>query len=305
MADPVRGRSRRFSPDERRRRRYPRCPEAFCSGCFVLDARRNSPTNLRAQHRRWALTLAPIVLAAVLGLWQLIVTLGDYPTFLLPTPGRVWQRLAQVWRDGTLLMHTLVTLREVLGGLALGLTVAVLLGYALAKSPLLETILSPYLVASQAIPIVALAPLLVIWFGPGSLSKVLVCALTLFFPVLVNTVVGVRSVDVELRELLRSLEATPAQVVRYLELPAALPVLFGGLKVGATLSVIGAVVSEFVSSDRGLGFLVNLARGLFDTPLMFVALFTLMAMALGLYGCVSLIESLVLRWRVPRRQSPL
>jgi NitT/TauT family transport system permease protein len=270
-----------------------------------LDARRNSPTNLRAQHRRWALTLAPIVLAAVLGLWQLIVTLGDYPTFLLPTPGRVWQRLAQVWRDGTLLMHTLVTLREVLGGLALGLTVAVLLGYALAKSPLLETILSPYLVASQAIPIVALAPLLVIWFGPGSLSKVLVCALTLFFPVLVNTVVGVRSVDVELRELLRSLEATPAQVVRYLELPAALPVLFGGLKVGATLSVIGAVVSEFVSSDRGLGFLVNLARGLFDTPLMFVALFTLMAMALGLYGCVSLIESLVLRWRVPRRQSPL
>jgi len=247
----------------------------------------------------------PIVLTALLGLWRLIVALGDYPAFLLPTPGLVWRRFLVVLADGTLARHTLVTLGEVLGGLALGLSVAVLLGYALAKSPLLERILSPYLVASQAIPIVALAPLLVIWFGAGSLSKVLVCALTLFFPVLVNTVVGIRGVDHDLRDLLRSFEATPGQVVRYLELPAALPVLFGGLKVGATLSVIGAVVSEFVSSDRGLGFLVNLARGLFDTPLMFVALFTLMAIALGLYGLVALIESLVLRWRAPRSREEL
>lgn len=259
--------------------------------------------NLRERRptgQAWVRVLTPLILLLVLGIWQLIVVLGDYPPFLLPTPGRVGVRFVETVRDGTLLWHTLVTLREVLGGLALGLSVAILLGYALAKSPLLESILSPYLVASQAIPIVALAPLLVIWFGPGSLSKVLVCALTLFFPVLVNTIVGVRGVDRELRDLLRSLEATPWQVVRYLELPASLPVLFGGLKVGATLSVIGAVVSEFVSSDRGLGFLVNLARGLFDTPLMFVALFTLMAIALALYGVVTLLESWVLRWQKPR-----
>jgi len=198
-------------------------PRGVLLGVFFVDTRHNSQARQQARHRRWALTLAPIVLLSVLGLWRLVVAVGDYPAFLLPTPARVWLRFTQVWRDGTLLMHTLVTLREVLGGLALGLTVAVLLGYALAKSPLLETILSPYLVASQAIPIVALAPLLVIWFGPGSASKVLVCALTLFFPVLVNTIVGVRSVDAELHDLLRSLEATPAQVVRYLELPAALP----------------------------------------------------------------------------------
>ena len=247
----------------------------------------------------------PVVLIALLGLWQLIVVLGDYPAFLLPTPGLVWRRFLVVLADGTLLRHTWVTLGEVFGGLALGLTVALVLGYALAKSRLLERMLSPYLVASQAIPIVALAPLLVIWFGAGSLSKVLVCALTLFFPVLVNTVVGVRSVDRELRDLMRSLQATRWQVLRYLELPAALPVLFGGLKVGVTLSVIGAVVGEFVGADRGLGFLVNLARGLFDTPLMFVALFTLMVIALALYGCVSAVESLVLRWRVPRSREEL
>jgi NitT/TauT family transport system permease protein len=154
-------------------------------------------------------------------------------------------------------------------------------------------------VASQAVPIVALAPLLVIWFGAGSLSKVLVCALTLFFPVLINTVVGVRSVDVELRDLMRSLQASRWQVFALLELPAALPVLFGGLKVGVTLSVIGAVVGEFVGADRGLGFLVNLARGLFDTPLMFVALFTLMAIALALYLIVAVLEGWLLKWRWP------
>lgn len=237
------------------------------------------------------------MLVAMLGAWHGLVTWQQYPAFLLPTPGRVAQRFGQALADGSLLGHVVVTLQEVAGGLILGLSVAVLLGYLLAKSRLLERILSPYLVASQAIPIVALAPLLVIWFGAGQLSKVLVCALTLFFPVLINTIVGIRNVDAELRELMRSLRATRWQTFAYLELPAALPVLFGGLKVGVTLSVIGAVVSEFVGSDRGLGFLVNLARGLFDTPLMFVALFTLMAIALALYGVVSALEFVCLRWR--------
>jgi len=147
------------------------------------------------------------------------------------------------------------------------------------------------------VPIVALAPLLVIWFGVGSFSKVLVCALTLFFPVLMNTIVGIRNVDRDLIELMRSLRASHWQVFYHLELPAALPVLMSGLKVGVTLSVIGAVVGEFVGSDRGLGFLVNLARGLFDTPLMFVALLTLMTIALALYGLVVLIERRVLSWQ--------
>ncbi len=218
----------------------------------------------------------------------------------MPTPGRVLARLLDALRAGVLQMHVLVTLREVFGGLALGLSVAVLLGYALGKSRSLERILSPYLVASQAIPIVALAPLLIIWFGVGSLSKVLVCALTLFFPVLINIIVGIRGVDSDLVDLMRSLRASRWQVFKMLELPASLPVLIGGLKIGVTLSVIGAVVGEFVGADRGLGFLVNLSRGLFDTPLMFVALFTLMFIALALYWTVSALESWLLKSRWPK-----
>ncbi len=253
----------------------------------------------RVPRFNWEYVLIPAVLVAVIFFWDLLVRWRGYPAFLLPSPARVAARFLVAVRDGSLRLHTLVTLREVFGGLALGLSVAILLGYALAKSRTLERILAPYLVASQAIPIVALAPLLVIWFGTGALSKILVCALTLFFPVLINTIVGIRSVEADLMDLMRSLQATRWQTFRYLELPAALPVLFGGLKIGVALSVIGAVVSEFVGADRGLGFLVNLARGLFDTPLMFVALFTLMAIALGLYFLVSLLESLLLRWRWP------
>ena len=200
-------------------------------------------------------------------------------------------------RDGTLIAHTGVTLAEIFAGLALGLIVATVIGYFLAKSPLLERILSPYIVASQAVPIVALAPLLVIWFGFGGLSKVLSCALTVFFPALVNTIVGIRSVEPDHRALMRSVQATRWQTFVKLEVPAALPVLFGGLKVAVTLAVIGAVVGEFVGADRGLGFLVNLARGILDTPMLFVALFTLVTIALALYSAVALLEYLVLRWR--------
>jgi len=243
-------------------------------------------------------TLAtPLALIVLIAMWELIAWLGQYPSFLLPTPREVAARFGVALADGSLLRHTAITLGEVFGGLALGLTVATVLGYLLAKSTLLEQLLSPYIVASQAVPIVALAPLLVIWFGVGSFSKVLVCALTLFFPVLMNTIVGIRNVDRDLIELMRSLRASHWQVFYHLELPAALPVLMSGLKVGVTLSVIGAVVGEFVGSDRGLGFLVNLARGLFDTPLMFVALLTLMTIALALYGLVVLIERRVLSWQ--------
>jgi NitT/TauT family transport system permease protein len=241
--------------------------------------------------------LVPLALLLFIVLWELVVRLGNYPPFFLPSPGRVYAKFLVVVRDGTLWRHTQITLVEIFGGLALGLTTATSLGYILAKSRLAERILSPYIVASQSIPIVSLAPLLVIWFGFGSLSKILVCALTLFFPVLINTIIGIRSAERDLIDLMRSLEATRWQVFTMLEVPAALPVLLGGLKVGGTLSVIGAVVGEFVGADRGLGFLVNLARGLFDTPLMFVALFTLVAIAVGLYVSVTILESVLLSWR--------
>lgn len=252
----------------------------------------------RLARQKWEIVLVPVGMIAFLGLWALVRWVGDYPTFVLPAPREVWAKLLTVVADGTLWYHSMVTLTEILGGLALGLTTATLLGYLLAKSPVVERFLSPYVVASQSVPIVALAPLLIIWFGFGLFSKVLVCALTIFFPVLINTIVGLRSVEQDLVDLMRSLEANRWQVFRLLEVPAALPVLLGGLKVGVTLSVIGAVVGEFAQSDRGLGFLVNLAnRGLFDTPLMFVAFLALMAIALSLYGLVSGLEVLLLSWK--------
>lgn len=243
------------------------------------------------------LVLIPVALAAFLLGWDGLVRWQKYPAFFLPSPQGVWTRFLALAGDGTLALHTRVTLAEVFAGLALGLTVAAVIGYGLAKSPLLERILSPYIVASQAVPIVALAPLLVVWFGFGSLSKVLVCALTVFFPALVNTIVGIRSVEPDLRALMRSLQAGRWQTFALLEAPAALPVLFAGLKVSVTLAVIGAVVGEFVGADRGLGFLINLARGILDTPMLFVALFTLVAIALALYSGVALCEYFVLRWR--------
>jgi NitT/TauT family transport system permease protein len=216
---------------------------------------------------------------------------------MLPSPVSVWSRLMRALTDGSLARNTLVTLTEVLGGLGLGMAVALSLGYALAKSPTAERLLAPYIVASQSVPTVAIAPLLVIWFGPGMFSKILVAALIVFFPVLVNSIVGVRSVPEELKDLMRSLRATRWQVFAKLEAPAAMPVILGGLKIGATLSVIGAVVGEFVGSDAGLGFLINVGRGQYDTALVFVAILVLVVMALGLYAIVDRLERRLLRWR--------
>lgn len=242
-----------------------------------------------------ALLVTSLTLALLL--WQGLSHLAGFPSFILPPPGMVWRKFLRVLADGSLVGHTLVTLSEVILGMLIGVSSATLLGYLLAKSRAIERLLSPYIVASQSVPTVAIAPLLVIWFGSGLLSKILVAALIVFFPVLVNTMVGVRSVPEDLYYLMRSLKATRWQIVRYLEIPAAMPVLLGGLRVGATLAVIGAVVGEFVGADRGLGFLINVGRGMYDTSLVFVAVFTLIAMAMTLYGIVSMLESRLLRWQ--------
>jgi NitT/TauT family transport system permease protein len=263
----------------------------------ILELNRGRPVDSReppeaaaGRWDRWRLWLLPISGLAALAFWEGLIRLAGYPAFILPPPGRVWSRALVAIADGTLWRHAGVTLSEVLPGLALGLGVAWGLGYLLAKSPALERLLSPYIVASQAVPIVAVAPLIVIWFGAETLSKVLICALIVFFPVLINTVVGIRSVEPELRELMRSLKATRWQTFVKLEVPASLPVLLGGLKVGATLSVIGGVIGEFVGADSGLGFLINVGNGLYDTPLIFVAVFALVAIALSLYGIVAVLE---------------
>ncbi len=259
-----------------------------------------TPTRHPAPHRgsrtwRWIATPAAVVFFVFT--WSVVGWLGDYPAFILPAPERVALRLWQVLSDGSLFTHMGRTLSELLLGLGLGLSTATLAGYVLAKSRLLERLLAPYIVASQAVPIIAIAPLMFIWFGPGLLSNVLLTALIVFFPILINTIVGLRSVPPELADLMRSYQATRWQTFRVLELPAALPVLLGGLKIGATLAVIGATVGEFVRPSAGLGYLILTAKNRFDTELVFVALITLAGMALSIYGAVSLAERQLLTWQ--------
>jgi NitT/TauT family transport system permease protein len=252
-------------------------------------------------HRQWPSLLLSIVAAAVIFViaWKAIVVVGGFPTFILPAPELVAQRFITAWSDGTMEPHFVATLEEIVVGFLVGATLAVIVGYLLARSPLAERLLSPYLVAAQATPILVLAPLLALWLGTGLLPKVVICALIVFFPVAVATMVGIRSVDKRLLELGRSLRATRWQVFRHLEFPAALPQILGGMRVGVTLAVIGAIVGEWAGADKGLGILINLARGaLFDSPLMFATLLTIALIAIVLYLIVVLVERvLVGTWR--------
>lgn len=241
--------------------------------------------------------IVPATILLLFFLWQAAANYTNIPEFILPSPGAVWERFIRSLEDGSLARHTWATLVEVLGGLSIGILAAALLGYLLAKSKIAEKILTPYIVASQSIPVVAIAPLLIIWFGSGQLSKILISAVIVFFPVLINTIVAVRSVPEDLQDLMRSLKANRWQIFVKLEAPSAMPVLLGGLKIGATLSVIGALVGEFVAADKGLGFLINVSRGLYDTAMVFVTVITLIAMTLALYSIVVLLERRLLAWR--------
>jgi NitT/TauT family transport system permease protein len=236
------------------------------------------------------LSVVGALIAFVL-LWQVVVVISGFPPFILPPPADVASRWVTAWTAGTIQPHLLATLGEIALGFAVGAGSALVVGYALARSARVERVLSPYLVAAQATPILALAPLIALWFGPGLPGKVVICALIVFFPVAVATMVGIRSVDAGLLELGRSLRATRRQVLTTLEIPAALPNILGGMRVGVTLAVVGAIVGEWAGADKGLGVLINLARGsLFDIPLMFATLLTIALVGIVLYLAVVLVE---------------
>ena len=223
--------------------------------------------------------------------WKAVVIVGGLPDYILPPPEMVAVRFVTAWADGTVWPHFVTTMIEVVLGFSVGAALGLIVGYGLARSELFERLASPYLVAAQAIPILVLAPLLVLWFGSGLLSKVVICALIVFFPVAIATMVGIRSVDRRLLELGRSLRATRRQILTTLEIPAALPNIFGGMRVGVTLAVVGAVVGEWAGASKGLAVLINLARGsLFDIPLMFATLLTIALVGVALYLVVVVAE---------------
>jgi NitT/TauT family transport system permease protein len=235
-------------------------------------------------------------LLAILAFWRGLVAWRDYPAFVLPTPEAVLDRWVREMLQGTLPAHTLWTLTESLGGFALALAVSLVLGYVLAHAPRLERVLAPQIAATQAIPVVAVAPLIILWFGADLASKVMIAALVTFFPILSSTIVALRSIPRDLLEMAAISGATRWQTLRFVELPLALPGIFAGVKSGLALATTGAVVGEFVGGRDGLGALINIARGLFDTPLMFAALLTLAAMTLGFYLIATLLERALVRW---------
>ncbi|NJM41024.1 MAG: ABC transporter permease [Anaerolineae bacterium] len=231
---------------------------------------------------------------AFLLVWHLLSL--RYATFILPGPLDVLQKLGEKLREGTLPLHIGTTLSAAVPGLLIGSALAFVLGYPIAKSKLADRLLSPFIIASQGIPFVAVAPLLFIWFGTGLVSKLIVCSLIVFFPIAINVITGIRNVPTLWHDLFSAYRASPAQRFLKLELPAALPFVFAGLRVGGTLSMIGAITSEFISaSDRGLGFLVNQGTGLYDTPLVMLAVVLIVCIALAIYGCVRLVERAVVR----------
>lgn len=240
----------------------------------------------------------PLALLLLVAGWQTLVVLGGYRPFVLPSPLLVGERLLGAFGSGLLWEHIRATMLVALSGFSLALLVSSVLGYILAHTRWLDRTFSPVLAASQAIPIIAIAPLLVLWFGTGMLSKILVAALITFFPVLLSTIAAFRSVPRELREMALLNGANRWQMLRYVELPLSLPVFFVGVRTGLALATTGAVVAEFVSGRIGLGALITIARGLFDTPLIFVVLIILACITLGLYVLASLLERALVKWEV-------
>lgn len=247
---------------------------------------------------QWVRQLLPLLtIIVILSAWQSLFMSGIYPEFIIPSPLQVWDAFIVSLSDGTLLQHSWVTFSEMILGLLFGVTMGAFLGYAIAHIKLLEDILSPIIVAFQATPVVAYAPLLIIWFRDGITGKVITTAIIVFFPTLMNVIVGIRNVPNNLRDLMRVLKANPLQIFLKLEVPAALPVLLTGLKTSVTLAVIGAVVGEFVNANEGLGYLVTIARSQYNTPLVFVTVFMMTVLALSLYLLVSLLEWRLLAWQ--------
>jgi putative hydroxymethylpyrimidine transport system permease protein len=241
---------------------------------------------------RWAAPLA--LLALAVGGWEALARAGAVEDYLLPAPSEVFQALVD---DRNLLAHdTWVTSQEVVIGFALALATGLLIAVALHLVPLLRRAVYPLVVASQAIPVVVIAPILVIWFGFGIGPKLIVIALICFFPIVVNTLDGLRSVDRSQVKMLRTLNASRLDVFRHLELPSSLPYLFSGAKVAVAVSVIGAVFGELVGSEDGLGHAIQIGTAQLLTARVFAAVLVLSLLAISLFGLVTLAERLALPW---------
>ena len=236
---------------------------------------------------------------AVLIVWAAAVKIFAIPDYLLPAPLDVVRRTVRDWH--VLARHGVYTLESVLVGFAAGVLVGVPLAFAVVMSRSLERVMMPFLVMSQTIPKVAIAPILVVWLGFGILPKIAVVFLITFFPIVVSTVVGLKSVESDMIDLVRSMGARTFKIMLRVRGPSALPQMFAGFKIAICLSVVGAIVGEFVGSDRGLGYLLLTSTGTLDGTLVWSALFILIAIGMILFAIVSKLERLTIPWHVSIR----
>lgn len=241
----------------------------------------------------WPLGATLLVLAA----WEVAVAALHVKPVVLPAPSAIAAVIVARWP--LLLEHLWPTFYQIVLGFVLSVAGGVAVAALLVYSESLRKSLLPLIVTSQIVPKVAVAPLFVVWFGTGDLSRLLLAFLIAFFPVVINTAVGLGSVDADSLNMARAFMGTRWRIFAKIRLPHALPLIFGGMKISITLAVIGIVVAEFVAAQRGIGYLIVMANGLLDTPLMMAAIAVLSAMGLALYGLLAALERVVVYWQPP------
>ncbi|WP_020014465.1 ABC transporter permease [Promicromonospora sukumoe] len=239
------------------------------------------------------------VLLALFALWWFVAWRELVPAYLVPSPGAVAETMAAEWP--MLLEHTWVTTLETIVGFVLAAVIGVAAAVLLVYSRTAEKSLYPLILFAQVIPKIAIAPILVVWFGFGMTPKIVLAVLIAFFPVVVSAVAGLRSVDPELLEMSATMGASRWKTFRKIRFPGALPQLMSGLKVAVTLAVVGAVVGEFVGADRGLGYVLLLASGNLDAPLLFADLILMSLIGVVLFVLVEVLERLLIPWHASRR----
>jgi len=230
--------------------------------------------------------------------WQLYVEYTHYPRFLLPTPYEIMSEFLISWP--TLVPHFIATLLEIVSGFFVGSIIGVILGIWVAYSKLAERVIYPLAILVKVAPVVAIAPMITLWFGFGILSKIVITSIISFFPLVLNMSAGLTSIDPSLVDLMHSLSAKETEIFLKIRLPNSVPYAFAGLKIAITVSVVGAIVAEFAGALAGLGFMANMAMAYIETPLLFVLLMILSFLGIALFGMISMLERIFVPWAAAR-----
>lgn len=249
---------------------------------------------------RFAASLYPVAtIVVILVLWELAARAGYFPRYILPSPSGIAARFAQM--HAFIIKESLFTLQETLLGFGLSVVIGIPLGMLLVSSHTFNRAVYPLLVASQVVPKIAIAPLFLVWFGFGLMSKVLITFLMAFFPIVIAAVVGLQATELEKLHVARAAGASGLQLFWLVRLPNALPAIFGGMKVSITLAVVGALVGEFVAAENGVGRLLLSASGNMDTELLFAGIFALIVIGVVLFLAMEVLEKLALPWHISQR----